>query len=63
LNICWKELERIFAAEFTVLEDSSNIFREAIKISKKYSLLSSDAYIASFAKVYVYIYQITKRNS
>ena len=45
-----------------VLEDRSNIFREAIKISKKYSLLSSDAYIASFAKVYVYIYQITKRN-
>jgi len=30
----------------------SNIFREAVLISKEYSLLSCDAYIASFAKGY-----------
>lgn len=52
LNICWEELDKIFASEFTVLEDMSNIFRETISISREYSLLSSDAYIASFAKVY-----------
>ena len=52
LNICWEELDKIFASEFIVLEDMSNIFREAISISREYSLLSSDAYIASFARVY-----------
>ena len=52
LNTCWEELDRIFAAGFMVLEDRSNIFREAISISREYSLLSSDAYIASFAKRY-----------
>jgi predicted nucleic acid-binding protein len=50
LNICWEELDKVFASEFIVLEDMSNIFREAISISREYSLLSSDAYIASFAK-------------
>jgi len=52
LNICWEELDKIFASEFIVLEDMSNIFRDAITISREYSLLSSDAYIASFAKRY-----------
>jgi predicted nucleic acid-binding protein len=52
LNTCWEELDRIFAAGFMVLEDRSNIFRKAISISREYSLLSSDAYIASFARVY-----------
>ena len=52
LNICWEELDKIFASGFIVLEDMSNIFREAISISREYSLLSSDAYIASFARVY-----------
>ena len=52
LNICWGELDKIFASEFTVLMDMSYIFREAISISREYSLLSSDAYIASFAKSY-----------
>jgi predicted nucleic acid-binding protein len=52
LNICWEELDKIFASEFTVLEDMSYIFREAIPISREFSLLSSDAYIASFAKRY-----------
>jgi len=52
LNICWQEIDKIFASEFTVLEDMPNIFRKAIQISREYSLLSSDAYIASFANVY-----------
>lgn len=43
---------RIVTTEFIVLEDMSNIFREVISISREYSLLSSDAYIASFAKRY-----------
>ncbi len=52
LNICWQEIDKIFASEFTVLEDMPNIFRKASQISREYSLLSSDAYIASFAHVY-----------
>jgi predicted nucleic acid-binding protein len=52
LTICWDELERLYAAGFTVLEDRLGIFKDALLISRRFSLLSNDAYIASFARAY-----------
>lgn len=52
LTICWDELERLYAAGFTVLEDRSGIFKDALLVSRRYSLFSNDAYIASFARRY-----------
>ena len=52
LTICWDELDLVYAAGFRVLEDRSGSFKDALLASRKYSLLSNDAYIASFARIY-----------
>jgi predicted nucleic acid-binding protein len=35
-----------------VLEDRSGIFKDILSVSRRYSLLSNDACIASFARTY-----------
>ena len=52
LTICWDALDRVFAAGFVVLEDRSGIFKDILVVSRRYSLLSNDACIASFARAY-----------
>ncbi len=52
LDICWEELDRIFEMRFTILEEKSDTFKESVPISRRYSLLAKDAYIASFARSY-----------
>ena len=52
LDICWEELDRIFEMRFTILKEKPDTFEESILISRKYSLLAKDAYIASFARSY-----------
>ena len=52
LTICWDELERIYAAGFIILEDRTGIFKDILLVSRRYSLLSNDACIASFARAY-----------
>ncbi|HZK61552.1 MAG TPA: PIN domain-containing protein [Anaerovoracaceae bacterium] len=52
LDICWEELNRIYEMHFTILEEKPDTFAKSIPISRRYSLLAKDAYIASFAKSY-----------
>lgn len=52
LDICWEELDRIFEMRFIILEENPDTFKESILISRRYSLLAKDAYIASFARSY-----------
>lgn len=52
LHICWEELDKIFEMNFVVLNEKPETFRESISISKRYSLLAKDAFIASFANSY-----------
>ncbi len=37
---------------FTIPEENPDTFKESIFISRRYSLLAKDAYIASFARSY-----------
>ncbi|MFQ6072929.1 MAG: type II toxin-antitoxin system VapC family toxin [Methanosarcinales archaeon] len=37
---------------FIILTEKSDTFKNSIALSKKYSLMAKDAYIASFAKSY-----------
>ncbi|MCK4636352.1 MAG: PIN domain-containing protein [Methanomicrobia archaeon] len=52
LKICWSEINKIFEMNFIILKEKTNTFLNSIEISKRYSLLARDAYIASFAKDY-----------
>ena len=52
LEVCWSEINKILDMDFIILKEKPNTFLNSIEISKRYSLLARDAYIASFAEDY-----------